>query len=335
MKKKITMQDIADRLNLSKNSVSQALGNKKGVSEKTKLAVFKMADELGYEYKKEIAREVFKNRFAIIASSFALAQKSFFGEIVTHMKQQLFSQQAELAIFAIGEDEAKKGVLPLGLESKEWTGIFLLSHINTAYSSKVIDLGFPTILIDHHEPHLKADAILTQNKDGAFSAVEYLINQNHRKIGFLGDILFSPSYQERYEGYKQALSFYHIPIDETFAITRIKEEQTALYQALDKMSEFPSAWFCVNSGLGFILNTYLQSKGYTIPQDFSILCFDNTEFTMLSNPPLSTMCTDLHSMSQKAIELMNWRLQNPDSELIHISLAPHLIERESVQIYPS
>ncbi|EMG27811.1 LacI family transcriptional regulator [Listeria fleischmannii subsp. fleischmannii LU2006-1] len=75
--KKVTMQDIADRLNITKNSVSQALGNKNGVSEKTKLAVFKMADELGYHYKKEIAREVIKKRFALVASSFALAQKSF------------------------------------------------------------------------------------------------------------------------------------------------------------------------------------------------------------------------------------------------------------------
>ncbi|WP_088816409.1 MULTISPECIES: substrate-binding domain-containing protein [Listeria] len=331
--KKITMQDIADRLNITKNSVSQALGNKNGVSEKTKLAVFKMADELGYQYKKEIAREVVKKRYALLASSFALAQKSFFGEIIASIKNQLLIEQAELFIFPIGEIEAEKGILPIELETEEWSGVFLLSHINTAYSLKVIELKHPTILIDHHHPHLKADAILTQNKDGAFLAVEHLIQKQHEKIGFLGDIQFSPSYAERFEGYKMALKTAEIPLNPAFTITRIKEEQTALYKTLDQLDEFPTAWFCVNSGLGFILNTYLQSKGYTIPQDFSIICFDNTEFTVLSNPKLTTMCTNLSAMGEKAVDLMNWRIRHSESEFVQLSIATELIERDSVQMY--
>ncbi|KMT58315.1 LacI family transcriptional regulator [Listeria fleischmannii 1991] len=331
--KKVTMQDIADRLNITKNSVSQALGNKNGVSEKTKLAVFKMADELGYHYKKEIAREVIKKRFALVASSFALAQKSFFGEIISSMKQQLLTEQAELFIFPIGEIEAKKGILPIELEIEEWSGIFLLSHINTAYSLKVLDLKHPTILIDHHHPYLKADSILTQNKDGAFLAVEHLIAKQHEKIGFLGDIQFSPSYEERFEGYKMALQNAKIPFNQAFTITRIKEEQTALYKILDQLDELPTAWFCVNSGLGFILNTYLQSKGYTIPKDFSIICFDNTEFTVLSNPQLTTMCTNLKAMGEKAVSLMNWRIRHSESEFVQLCISTKLIERDSVQIY--
>ncbi|MGC9267065.1 LacI family DNA-binding transcriptional regulator, partial [Listeria ivanovii] len=99
--KKVTMQDIADRLNITKNSVSQALGNKNGVSEQTKLAVFKMADELGYKYKKEIAREVVKEKFALLATSFALSQRSFFGEIIDNMKQSIIAHQGELVIFPV------------------------------------------------------------------------------------------------------------------------------------------------------------------------------------------------------------------------------------------
>ncbi|EDP7783639.1 LacI family DNA-binding transcriptional regulator [Listeria monocytogenes] len=328
--KKVTMQDIADRLNITKNSVSQALGNKNGVSEQTKLAVFKMADELGYKYKREIAREVVKEKFALLATSFALSQRSFFGEIIDNMKQSIIAHQAELIIFPVTDEEAATNQLPEQLTSENWTGIFLLSHINTDYSKKVIDLGMPIVLIDHHDPHLKADAVISQNKDGAFMAVEFLIQNKHQKIGFLGDVTFSPSYEERLEGYKKALQYYHIPFNEKYAITRIKEEQTTLYRTLDELDELPTAWFCVNSGLGFILNTYLQSKGYNIPKDLSIICFDNTEFTVLSNPQLTTMCTILSFMGEKAVELMYNRIRKPDEGFVHLALATNLIARDSV-----
>ncbi|AIS62114.1 substrate-binding domain-containing protein [Listeria ivanovii] len=328
--KKVTMQDIADKLNITKNSVSQALGNKNGVSEQTKLAVFKMADELGYKYKKEIAREVVKEKFALLATSFALSQRSFFGEIIDNMKQSIIARQGELVIFPVTDEEAELHQIPEQLQNENWTGIFLLSHINTEYSKQITMLGIPVVLIDHHDPHLKADAVISQNKDGAFTAVEFLIQNNHQKIGFLGDITFSPSYEERLEGYKKALNYYQIPFNEKHAITQIKEEQTSLYKTLDALDELPTAWFCVNSGLGFILNTYLQSKGYTIPNDISIICFDNTEFTVLSKPPLTTMCTNLSFMGEKAVELMYNRIRKPDDGFVHLALATNLIVRDSV-----
>ncbi|WP_271004068.1 substrate-binding domain-containing protein [Listeria seeligeri] len=328
--KKVTMQDIADKLNITKNSVSQALGNKNGVSEQTKLAVFKMADELGYKYKKEIAREVVKEKFALLATSFALSQRSFFGEIIDNMKQSITARQGELVIVPVTDEEAEAQQIPDLLMNENWTGIFLLSHINTAYSKQIIELDIPVVLIDHHDPHLQADAVISQNKDGAFTAVEFLIQNHHQNIGFLGDITFSPSYEERFEGYKKALGYYQIPFNEKYAITRIKEEQTSLYKTLDALDELPTAWFCVNSGLGFILNTYLQSKGYNIPRDLSIICFDNTEFTVLSKPPLTTMCTNLSFMGEKAVELMYNRIRKPDEGFVHLALATNLVVRESV-----
>nr|WP_244266213.1 helix-turn-helix domain-containing protein [Listeria rocourtiae] len=76
--KKVTMQDIADALHISKNSVSQALGNKNGVGEQTKRLVLQKADEMGYQYKKDVIYTPTDNQFALVATEFALSQKSFF-----------------------------------------------------------------------------------------------------------------------------------------------------------------------------------------------------------------------------------------------------------------
>nr|WP_244266214.1 substrate-binding domain-containing protein [Listeria rocourtiae] len=234
-----------------------------------------------------------------------------------------------LSTLAVGPEAIASNLLPRELKEKNWRGIFILSHISDVFVKQILALDVPTVMIDHHDPHLRTDTILSQNKDGAFVATEHLIKLGHERIGFVGDVDFSPSYEERFEGYSKALRHYQLPVNSNYTITSIKEEQAALFQALEGLKELPSAWFCVNSGLGFILNSYFQSKGFAIPEQVSIVCFDNTEFAILAQPPLTTMCTDLRFMGRKAVETMEWRLRNPSAPMVNIAIGTELILRES------
>ncbi|MBC1286616.1 LacI family DNA-binding transcriptional regulator [Listeria booriae] len=327
--KKVTMQDIADALQISKNSVSQALGNKNGVGEQTKRLVLQKADEMGYKYKKDVVYTPTDNQFALVATEFALSQKSFFGEICLSLEQEMTARGFYLTTLPVTTSDVAENRLPRELEEKNWRGIFILSHISDLFVKQILDLDVPTVMIDHHDPHLRTDTILSQNKDGAFVAVEHLIQLGHTRIGFVGDVDFSPSYEERWEGYCKAMRHYDLPVNTHYTITSIKEEQAALYQALERLEEMPSAWFCVNSGLGFILNSYFQSKGFAIPEQVSIVCFDNTEFAILAQPPLTTMCTDLRFMGKQAVETMEWRLRNPSAPIVNVAIGTELVLRES------
>jgi LacI family transcriptional regulator len=149
----------------------------------------------------------------------------------------------------------------------------------------------------------------------------------------MGDIDWSPSYEERWEGYKKALRHNHIRYQEEFILTKVKEERSSLYRTLDNFSEklenWPTAWLCTNSGLGFILISYFQSIGFNIPENISVCCFDDTEFTLLSNPRITTVAVKLDDMGHQAVVLMGRRLEHPEAPPIHILLPTHLIERES------
>ncbi|WP_353949150.1 LacI family DNA-binding transcriptional regulator [Sporolactobacillus sp. Y61] len=335
--KKISMQDIADKLHISKNSVSQALGDKGGVSEQTKMRVRKTAEEMGYDYRKRATFKQntphHKNTFALFATDFALSHKSFFGEIIRYIEKEMKKYGNELCIFRVSPENISSNSLPAAFSKSAYQGLFILSHINRPFIQLLLDLQLPTVMIDHHDPHLDTDCVLCQNKTGGYLATEFLINQGHKKIGFLGDIDWSPSYEERWEGYMKALRDNQLPVEKALMITGIQEKRSVLYKELEalanKVSDLPTAWLCANSGMGFILISYFQSIGYRIPEDISVCCFDNTEFTVLSNPQITTMAIDLRDMGRKAVQLLEWRLDHPSHSHLEIRLPAHLIERES------
>ncbi|MFY4774764.1 LacI family DNA-binding transcriptional regulator [Metabacillus sp. RGM 3146] len=333
MVKKISMQDIANQLNISKNSVSQALSGKPGVSEETRRLVKQAADELGYQYSAgRMHQQGFKKapkNIALIASDYAFSLKSFFGEIYLSVEKELRERGMNLFIESISGEAKESLTLPALLSNHEIDGILILSHISTDYTEKIISTGIPTVLIDHHSPYLQADSILTNNRFGAFTAVEHLISLGHSSIAFVGDVEFSPSYQERYEGYLLALDKYGIePIPE-FIFKNAHENQDEIGQNIENIKTKPSAWFCVNDGHGFNVTAVLQQKGYKVPEDASVCSFDNGQLSQIATPRITTMEIDLNYFGKKAVEQLCWRIGNINEPIHEILLPTKLIVRES------
>lgn len=326
--KKASMQDIADALGISKNSVSQALRNMPGVSQQTRMLVKNKADELGYHYKKAPSLSEDK-RFLLMATEFAFSQISFFGEIIKSIETAAHNAGYQIERHTITEKELQTSVPP---DVNEYNGIFILSHSKNALIKRMIQTGIPVVLVDHHHPDLMADAILSKNTDGTFQAISLLIQNGLTRIGFIGDIDFSPSYLERYRGYHRALCENEISLDSTIEITQIEESQGALFERLKKIEQMPEAWFCVNSGLAFMLNSYLQSAGFIIPDDISILCFDETEFTRMAVPQITNIATNLDYMGKLAVKTLLNRINAPEEPLTHYQIVPQLNIHDSVKL---
>lgn len=330
MSKKVVMQDIADRLNISKNSVSQALSGKDGVSEETRRKIIETAEEMGYKYaKKQSGGDKQVKTIGLIASEFAFSMKNFFGEIYLSIEREATRHGIKLLIQSITPDMRDSLILPSFIGDDGVDGILILSHISTPYIEKVIAQEIPAVLIDHHHPLLHADAVLTNNRFGAYTAVKHLLDLHHRDIAVIGNVDVSPSYQERWEGYLLALREHGIEPREDRMLVHVAEDETAIDDALRGMTSQPSAWFCLNDGFGFYVCSSLRNAGHQIPDDISICGFDNTHFSQMSLPKITTMDIDLPLFAHKAFSQLLWRIDHPEEAYQEILLPTHLIERES------
>lgn len=332
VKSKVTMQDIADRLKLSKNSVSQALTGKPGVSEATRRLVIETAEQMGYVYGKDRKRRqpnAPNGSIALIASDFAFAQKNFFGEIYLSIEREVRDRGYELLIQSVNQTAAAELRLPPFLENRAVAGVLTLSHITTEYVNAVIDTGIPTVLIDHHHPDIAADCVLTNNRFGAYEAVRHLLELGHRDIGYVGNIDFSPSYYERLDGFRLAMHEYGVTPNEEWIVDRALEDHSYIINLVKQLENYPTAWFCVNDGLGFMLNSALQQHGFSVPDDVSVVSFDNGYLSRIATPPMTTVNVDLELFGSCAVELLLDRIAHPNKPLTETLLQAKLIVRES------
>jgi LacI family transcriptional regulator len=331
MAKKVSMQDIADALNISKNSVSQALSGKAGVSSATRKKIQKTAIELGYHYKTMNSRSDSQQtgNIGLIASDFAFSLQSFFGEIYLSVEKEATNRGLNVLIQSISNEMRDNLTLPSFIENKQVDGVLILSHISTDYMNKVISTGIPTVTIDHHHPLIQADAILTNNRFAAYTAVKHLIDLGHEKIAFVGDTRFSPSYQERLEGYLLALQEHKMAADDNLIFSSVEEDEKSVSELITMVSTPPTAWFCVNDGLGFFVQSSLQRNGIRVPEKASVCSFDNGQLSRLANPKITTVDIDLQLYGRKAIEQLVWRIENEDEPITELLLPAKLLKRES------
>ncbi|ACT04027.1 LacI family DNA-binding transcriptional regulator [Paenibacillus sp. JDR-2] len=333
MNRKVTMQDIADKLSLSKNSISQALTGKPGVSDETRRLIMQTADDMGYVYSKRVDQPALLHSaprtIALIASNYAFSMKSFFGDIYLSVDKELKQRGIELIIQSISPEDAASLTLPPFIQQRAVDGILILSHITTPYIQAVLDTGIPSVLIDHHHPDLAADSILTNNRFSAYEAIRHLANLGHKKIGYMGNIRFSPSYYERLEGMRLAAFELGIELKEEWLVTTAKEESGEIRKLLEGITELPTAWFCVNDGFGFMVNSALQQMGLRVPEDVSVVSFDNGYLSRLATPPITTVDVDLHLYARCAVEKLISRLNDSEQPKTEILLSTKLLVRGS------
>ena len=329
--KKVTMQMIADKLNISKNSVSQALSGKDGVSEATRQLVIKTAKEMGYRYerKRSSASRATARRVGLIASEITFSLQPFFGEMFLSIEREAHRHGISLLIQSVTPSARDGLVLSPFIADRQVDGLLILSHISTAYINKVLEQGIPTVLIDHHDPLNDADAVLTNNRFGAYRAVRHLLELGHRDIGIIGNVRRSPSYQERWEGYLLAMREHGLEPPKAHQLIETAEEETAIDQALGSLDKRPSAWFCMNDGYAYYVCSSLKKLGFRIPLDVSVSGFDNSHFSQMSDPKITTTHIDRDLFARVAVEQLLRRLERPDDARLEVLLPTTLIVRES------
>lgn len=337
MKEKVKISDIARASQVSTSTVSLVLNNKPGVSDETREQVLQIAAGLGYPVKNnKTGRNGRINTVGMVVRTEPeiLPQANpFYSRIIVGIEDYCRKNGINLLFATLPVDEENRPVeIPQLLYNNMVDGLLMVgAFVDETITSISGKQMAPIVLVDGYSDTESFDTVISDNFRAAYQAVEYLIHKGHRHIGLVGsNENCYPSFKERRNGYRRALKENNIPQDYYANFNIMKSN--GLEETRSLLTQHPqiTALFCINDDVGSAAIRAVQSLGKCVPDDISIVGYDDTYLAVNSHPPLSTMHVDTITMGRAAMHLLSLRIDDPKSTRMTLLVHPYLVERESV-----
>jgi LacI family transcriptional regulator len=188
--------------------------------------------------------------------------------------------------------------------------------------------NIPYIFLDFVDDTFNVDTIISDNVYGAYEITKYLISHGHSKIGFVGNQLATTSITDRYIGFYKALLENKLEIKEEWIINDRDEYGNFIDLRLPK--ELPTAFVCNCDKIAYELILLLKKKGIRVPNDVSVVGYDNYIYATLSDPQITTVEVNVEAMSEMAVASIIRRCINPAIESSRKIISGKIIVRNSV-----
>jgi LacI family transcriptional regulator len=339
----IKLADVARACGVSVSTVSLVLRNKPGITAKTRQKVLSTARALGYRPKGFAILQssgAVKNIGLILKSQpgFIAQSNPFYSPIISAIESICRHRQINLLLAALPVDHNNYPLhIPHVLNNAGVNGFLLLgAFVDDTLNQVLGESSLPVVLVDGYSAANQYDTVVTDNLNGAYEAITYLVQRGHHHIGLVGSHCRAyPSLLERRRGYLQALQDQHI--ENVYFADCINDNEEALEATRQLLIRQPqiTAFFGINDEMALAAMRAAASLGRRIPQDISIVGFDDIDLAAQVIPPLTTMQVDKASMGRIAMQLLDHRLENPGAGAITAVIKPRLIERASVQTLPT
>ena len=339
--KRVTIQDIADACNLSRNTVSKVFNGRGAVPEATKKAVMQKAQELGYyQLPEENAHAALpQNRHIALLTSSKPMNHNFGSFFITGFTDQICRAGYNLKMFEISAEELANRSLPPHLLLKDTAGILGIELFDKGYLDMLCSVGLPTIFMDSFadagRTMLRGDLISMENYSSSIVLTQRLIAAGARTIGFVGDIKHCLSFEERWLGYRAAMQEAGLTPTEDCSILA---KDSVLYgnpdwllMHLNKMPFVPDAFVCANDYLAIHLMTALKRKGLSIPADVMVTGFDGSPESAIVEPALTTAHIPSADIGRITADILLNRIQYPDRPFMRAYVTTTPVFRSSTR----
>ena len=216
-------------------------------------------------------------------------------------------------------------------EQFNFAGLILITAQEEKIEEKLKMMDIPKVLVNRILPSYTGDSVLIDNFQAGYLAVMHLIELGHRHIGFIKGPGVSSASSQRFAGYRQAMQNYGLPFEENFVFESDLKLETgrSLADAFCKLEKHPSAMVIVNdmTAIGFMDGC--RNAGIRIPEDLSIVSFDNIAMASMYGIELTTISQHVDEMGEKAAHLMLKQLNDRDAKPERIIMEPTLIVRKT------
>lgn len=331
--KNYTVQDVAELAAVSTATVSRVFNTPNKVNKTTLDKVLNAANKLNYRPSRVAKRLRGKRgKSMVIGVIIPDLQNPFFSEIARGIEDLAYENKNGIIICNSDEDFKKEQFYIDTLLSEEVSGLIMApTSKNEKSIQTVVDKNIPIVFVDRYLSRVPVDTVTVNNQEGAYRAVNRLIELGHRRIGIINGIKGLSTTRERYQGYIKALEEKGIKPDDELIIYGNSKESGGIEgtRKLLSLGEPPTAIFSTNNLMTLGCLEEIHRQRVSIPGELAIIGFDDMSWSSALKPPLTAVRQPAYELGVNAAELLMKRISLPERTNIDLKLEPKLILRKS------
>jgi LacI family transcriptional regulator len=330
--------DIARLANVSPSTVSLTLNNKPGVSDEVRRRIIGIAAEEGYKLKSPAPSE----NEEIVIKMLKIAKH---GHIVNEWHNAFITEYLEGVETGTKKRNYKlevsffnkvpvEDIVEMHRNARVDGFIILGTEFNAFEINHFTNITKPLVFIDTWFPLALVDCIDIDNDDAVFRAIQHLYNYGHRSIGLIKGSYYTRNFRMREAGFRESMEYFSLPVQENFIVS-VDPMIDRAFQDITKFlagDRFPTAFFCMSDIMAYSLMRALRDHGLRVPEDVSVIGFDDLPSSRYTDPPLTTVRVSAHQIGERALERLSDRINglthdNPEKILV----SGRLMIRDSVK----
>lgn len=352
MASKVTIQNIADALGVSRNTVSKAINNTGTLADSTKEKVINKAIEMGYKQfayanvsyhtKSSPITISAKNRKIALFTTCFLGNLHFSSSMLDKFYLEMSQLGYSLTMHMIHANEISKMQLPASFHKEDTAAIICFEMFDPAYSKMICSLDIPVLFVDSPvnglTGPLKADRLYMDNTTSIFAFINEMVSRNKTRIGFVGECLHCQSFFERYTAYRNAMYMLGLPCLDKYCIVENKKQpeppsaddyRAYLLEHFQKLDTLPDVFICANDFVAIDVLNVFQILNISVPEDVYLCGFDDSPEAKVLTPSLTTVHIHSHIMGVTAMRLLLSRIKEPSLNYRSVYTETSLIFRHS------
>lgn len=340
MSKSVKLADIAQKLGVSTVTVSKALSGQKGVSEEMREKIVTLAGEMGYRSLSSIKNKKGSNAgyniAVLIHEKYFDKYDSLYLKIYQYITQHAISNGCFSIMEIVTQEAESVCELPMVARQKKADGIILIGKFSKEYTdflSKSLGV-IPHLFLDYCDTRQNFDVIISDSYYGAYALTNYLFEMGHSKIAYVGSLLSTGSITDRYLGYTKALMEHGIEVKKDWIIKDRDENNMGRLIAPEDFvlpKTMPTAFVCNCDLTASALIKRLEDEGYNIPEDISVVGYDNYIYPGLCDVEITTYEVDTKEMARCAVETIYKKISGEKYKKGIQIVEGHMVIKKSVK----
>jgi len=335
MAKKVKMADIATALNVSTVTVSKALSGQKGVSEEMRQRIRELASELGYQHSQasiKAERMPSYNIGVIVPTEYFGKFESFYWQMYQEVATESLKKGCFTLLEVISPEDEADLTLPMLVKEQKADGIILIGRPDSSYIKKIRDESkMPLVCLDFFDESGNCDSVISDGFYGTYILTNHLFDKGHNEIAYVGTLLYTGSITDRYLGYLKSMMEHGVEVKKEWVLDDRDWERGDVTGFEFKLPQkMPHAFVCNSDLTASALIKAVREQGYRVPEDISVVGFDNFLFPGLCDIGITTYEVDTKEMARKSISILLKKINRQNYKTgIHI-VEGSLIQKDSV-----